>query len=70
MDMHFYWVRDQVEQKHFGVKRKPGHTDLGDHFTNHDTLTHHWSMRKTYPVNAIIEAQKRILQGCTKTRNL
>ena len=30
MYMHFYWVRDRVEQKHFELKCKPVHMNLGD----------------------------------------
>ena len=29
IEMHFNWVRDRVEQKHFEVKWKPGHINLG-----------------------------------------
>ena len=30
IDIRFYWVLDWVEQKHFEVKWKPGHMNLGD----------------------------------------
>ena len=70
MDMRFYWVRDQVEQKYFEVKCKPRHMNLGDYFTKNNPPTHHRRMRKTYLVNAIIVVQECILQGCAKTRNL
>ena len=30
MDVRFYQVRDRVEQKHFEVKWKTGHMNLGD----------------------------------------
>ena len=69
-DMRFYWVRDRVEKKHFEVKWKPGHMDIGGYFTKHHPPTYHNIMRQTYLVNYIIAVQKRILQGCSKTRNL
>ena len=70
MDMRFYWVRDQVEEKHFEVKWKPGHMKLRYYFTKNHPPTHHQSMRQTYLVNDIISVQERILRGCAKTRNL
>ena len=70
MNMLFYWVRDQVEQKHFEVKWKPGHMNNGDYLTKHHPPTHHQSTKQTYLVNAIISVQERILRGCAKTRNL
>ena len=54
MDIRFYWVRDQVEQKHFEVKCKPEHMKLGGYFTKHHPPTHHISMRQTYLLNANI----------------
>ena len=69
-DMRFYWVRDQVEQKHLNVKCKAGNTKLGYYFTEHHPPTRHWSMRKTYLINAIIAVEERILRGCAKLRNL
>ena len=70
MDMQFYWVGDQLEQKLFEVKWKPGHMKLGDYFTKNNPPTQHRSTRKTYLVNAIIAVQEHILQGCAKARNL
>ena len=66
--MQFYWVRDQVEQKHFEVKWKPGHMNIGDNFTKNHPPTHHRSMRQTYLVNVIIAVQECILRGFAKTR--
>ena len=57
MDIQFYWVRDRVEQKHFEVKWKPGHMNLGDYFTKHHSPTHHRSIQQSYLVNAIITVQ-------------
>ena len=45
MDMKFYWVGDQLEQKLL-VKWKPGHMKLGDYFTKNNPPTQHRSMRK------------------------
>ena len=70
MDMRFYWVRYRVEQKHFEVKWKPGHMNLGDYFTKHHPPTHYRSMRQNYLVHNSIAVQEHILQGCAKTRNL
>ena len=69
MDMRFYWVCDQVEQKHFQFKRNPWHMDLGDYLTKQNSTKHHRSMRQTYLVKYIIAVQERILWGCSKTRN-
>ena len=70
MDMRFYWVRDQVEHKHFEVTWKPGHMNLGDYFTKNHSPTHHRNMRQTYLANAISAVKERILRGCAKTRKL
>ena len=70
MDVRFLWVYDQVEQKHFEVKCKPGHMNLVDNFTKHNPPTHYRRMRQKQPVNTSIAVQERILRGCAKTRNL
>ena len=70
MDMRFYLVRYQVEQKHFEVKWKPGHMNNGDYLTKHHPPTHHHSRIQTYLVNAILSVQESILRGCVKTSNL
>ena len=41
MVIRFCWLHDQVEQKHFDVKWKPGHMNLGDYFTKRHPPTHH-----------------------------
>ena len=70
MYMQFYWVGDQLEQKLFEVKWKPGQINLGDYFTKNNPPTQHRSTRQTYLVNAIILVQECILQGCAKNSNL
>ena len=61
MDMRFYWVCDQVEQKQFEVKWKSGHMNLGYYLTKHHPPTQHQRTRQTYLVNAIIVVQEHIL---------
>ena len=70
MNMIFYWVRDQVEQKHFDVKWKPGHMNLGYYFTKNHPPTRHHIMRQTYLLKAIIALKERIIQGYAKYRNI
>ena len=66
MDMQFYWVRYQVEQKNFYFKWKTGNMKLGYYFTKHHTTTHHWSMCQTYLLNAFISLQEHILKSVLK----
>ena len=54
MDMCFYWVRDQVEQKQFDVKWKLGHMNLRDYFMKHKPKTHHQSIQQTYLLSTSI----------------
>ena len=54
MDMRFYWVRDQVEQKQFDVKWKLGHMNLRDYFMKHKPKTHHQSIQQTYLLSTSI----------------
>ena len=35
MNMHFYWPRDQNNQKHFQVYWAPGSQNIGDYHTKH-----------------------------------
>ena len=48
IDMHFYWVRDRVNQQQFHVYWKPGRENDADYFTKHHTAAHHQRMRPLY----------------------
>ena len=41
INMHFYWVRDHVDQNQFHVYWAPAHLNLADYFTKHHTPSHH-----------------------------
>jgi hypothetical protein len=76
MDMHFYWVRNQVAQNQFIIYWKSGTENLGDYFTKHFHASHHQLMRKTYLVPTA-DASKyaytqspRILRGCVNSSTL
>ena len=48
IDMHFYWVRDRVNQQQYHVYWAPAHHNLADYFTKHHTPSHHRKMRKYF----------------------
>ena len=48
IDMHFYWVRDRVNQQQYRVYWAPAHHNLADYFTKHHTPSHHRKMRKYF----------------------
>ena len=48
IDMHFYWIRDRVNQNQFHVYWAPAHLNLADYFTKHHTPSHHRRMRKYF----------------------
>ena len=48
MDMHFYWVKDCVSQKHFLVYWESGLTNKGDYYTKHFPTSHHVQVRPQY----------------------
>ena len=48
IDMHFYWIRDRINQNQFHVYWAPAHLNLADYFTKRHTLSHHRRMRKYF----------------------
>eukprot|EP00804_Cyclotella_cryptica_P024021 CCRYP_020049-RA/>CCRYP_020049-RA protein AED:0.41 eAED:0.41 QI:0/-1/0/1/-1/1/1/0/276 len=45
MEMHFFWVTDQVNRRIFQIKWHPGQENLADYFTKHFDARHHVSVR-------------------------
>ena len=54
MDMRFYWLRDQVKQKHFHIHWKHSYLNLGDYVTKHHPTKHHQAVRSTYVCNTVL----------------
>jgi hypothetical protein len=48
IDMHFYWIKDRVEQGQFLIYWRPGSENLGDYFTKHHLPSHHRLMRPVF----------------------
>ena len=48
IDIRFYCVQDQVNQKQFHVYWKPGQQNLADYVTKHHTAQHHQDMRAKF----------------------
>eukprot|EP00804_Cyclotella_cryptica_P007211 CCRYP_009751-RB/>CCRYP_009751-RB protein AED:0.29 eAED:0.25 QI:0/-1/0/1/-1/1/1/0/612 len=48
MEMRFFWVTDQVQQRYFDVRWQPGQENLADYFTKHFEARHHIHVRPWY----------------------
>jgi hypothetical protein len=48
MDMHFYWIKDQVKKGQFKNYWGPGFQNLADYFTKHHSLAHRRQIRDVY----------------------
>jgi len=48
MDMRYFWIVDQVEQRQFDVQWHPGQENLGDYVTKHHPAAHHRRVRPYY----------------------
>eukprot|EP00804_Cyclotella_cryptica_P014272 CCRYP_018648-RA/>CCRYP_018648-RA protein AED:0.20 eAED:0.20 QI:0/-1/0/1/-1/0/1/0/66 len=48
MEMRFFWVTDQVQQRYFDVRWQPGQENLADYFTKHFKSRHHVHVRPWY----------------------
>ena len=48
IDMHFYWIRDRVNENQFHVYWAPAHLNLADYFTKYHTPSHHRQMCKYF----------------------
>jgi hypothetical protein len=64
IDMRFYWLKDQYEQKQFNFVWGPGIKNLGNYSTKHHTGTHHSVCRPIYLYEKDISPST--LQGCVK----
>jgi hypothetical protein len=62
MDMHFYWIKDRVQQGHFTVYWKSGADNQVDYFTKHHSPSHH---RVSRPIFLHIPSATALyMQGC------
>jgi hypothetical protein len=55
MDMHFYWLQDQVDHQQFHIYWRKGSDNLADYFTKHHPPLHHHCMRSKY----VLELHKK-----------
>jgi hypothetical protein len=68
IDMHFYWVRDRVEQGHFRIYWAPGVKNIADYFTKHHSPAHHCYMRPII-LNKIHPSRvTEYMRGCIESR--
>ena len=63
MDMCFWWLTDRVAQQMFNVSWAPGHTNLADYFSKHQTVKH---VQNLHPLYTSQTDSPRSLQGCVK----
>jgi hypothetical protein len=45
MDMKYHWLTERFRQKYLDVYWRPGHENLGDYNTKHNSAQHHKDMR-------------------------
>lgn len=70
MDMHFYWVRDRVQQKQFIIYWQPGAENMADYFTKHHLAVHHrqWRDQFVMPEHKSNMVSRQLgLRGCVNT---
>ena len=48
MDMHFYWIRDRVNQGQFTILWRPVAKNLSDYHSKHFNGPHHMRLRPIY----------------------
>ena len=48
IDMHFYWIRDRVQQGQYHIYWCKAEFNCADYFTKHHSSKHHQQMRKEY----------------------
>jgi hypothetical protein len=69
MDMHYYWMKDRIEQGQFDVSWAPSDNNLGGYFTKHHSPSHHKLLRPFY-LHSHAEPMVRhktkhpVLRGC------
>jgi hypothetical protein len=68
IDMHFYWVRDHVEQGHFRIYWAPGVKNNTDHFTKHHSPAHHRYMRPLILNKLHPSRITEYMRGCAETQ--
>eukprot|EP00957_Ditylum_brightwellii_P045058 3417958-Ditylum_brightwellii.AAC.1 len=70
MEMHYFWLVDQVAQGNFDVQWHPGLENLGDYFTKHHAPVHHIKVCPLYlytpttPWFLPHTLSPSVLQGC------
>eukprot|EP00957_Ditylum_brightwellii_P126467 9640371-Ditylum_brightwellii.AAC.1 len=73
MNMHFFWILDQIQQKNFDAIWCPGQENLADYPTKHHPTVHHQRMHLYYiytpksPRNLPRALAPHILQGCVNS---
>ena len=73
MDMRFFWIADQADQRHFKVIWRPGLENLGDYPTKHHSAAHHRNVRPFYlhtaqsPRYLQRALAPSVLRGCVDT---
>ena len=48
MEMRFFWITDQVDQKNFTIRWHPGQEMLADYYTKNYNAAHHHRVRPFY----------------------
>ena len=48
MEMHYFWVADQVKIGHYDVQHHPGNEKLANYNSKHHPGTHHIKVRPYY----------------------
>ena len=72
MEMRYFWVQDQVKNKHFIITWYPGSENLGDYHTKHHLASHHTKVRPYYPQQndsprySVRTLPPRVMRGCVK----
>eukprot|EP00957_Ditylum_brightwellii_P051762 3925735-Ditylum_brightwellii.AAC.1 len=73
MNMHFFWLLDQIQQKNFDVIWRPGQENLADYCTKHHPTVHHQCICPYYvhtpksPRYLPRALAPHILQGCVNS---
>ena len=73
MDMRFFWIADQADQRNFKVLWAPGQENLGDYSTKHHLVAHHRIVHPFYlhtpqsPRYLQRALAPSVLRGCVDT---
>ena len=60
IDMHFYWIRDRVNQQQYHVYFAPAHQNLEDYFTKPHTPSHHRKCANTSSTPQLAQSSFRL----------